>query len=370
MHILIAANTAWYLNNFRGRLITALIEEGHRVTALAPQDDYAPRLAAKGARYLPLPFCNTGTGPSEAATLLRMGRLLRAERPDLVLTYTPKINIYLSLAARALGIPVLANISGMGRGFISGGLLKAVMLLLYRVALRHPSKVFFQNEDDLEEFTKLKLVDPCRTALLPGSGVDLGRFRPAARPRREETVFLMVARLLTDKGAREYVAAARELKKSYPQVRFQLLGPLQPPAPSAISAAELDTWRAEGVVEYLGSTDDVLPFYHAADCLVLPSYREGTPRTLLEGAATALPLVATDAVGCRNAVKDGVNGFLCRMKDAADLAATMRRFLELPHAERERLGAAGRKRMELSFDEEIVITRYLKEIKRIEAGMA
>lgn len=370
MHILIAANTAWYLHNFRSRLIAALLQAGHRVTALAPEDKYAPRLTALGARYLPLTFHNTGTGPGEAATLVRLGHLLGAERPDLVLTYTPKINIYLSLVARPLRIPVLANISGMGRGFISGGVLKFIMLCLYRVALRHPRIVFFQNCDDRAEFLDLGLVAPRQAILLPGSGVDLQRFLPVTRPARDKTAFLMVARLLTDKGVREYVEAARLVKKSHPLTKFRLLGPLEPPGPSAIGADELESWRADGVIEYLGSTDDVTPFYHAADCLVLPSYREGTPRTLLEGAATALPLITTDAVGCRNAVEHGVNGFLCRLRDAEDLAACMRQFLGLAPAQREMLGTAGRRKMEREFDEEFVIAQYLEAIGRVEAMTA
>ena len=366
MNILIAANTTWYIHNFRDRLIVALIEQGHRVTVLAPRDGYVSRVESLGARHVHLDLNNTGTNPlREIPTLLNLATLLRREHPDLLLSYTPKINIYASLAAWWSNIPVIANISGLGRGFISGSVVRIVMLCLYRFALRHAHTVFFQNDDDRSEFLYMGLVVPGKAVLLPGSGVDLERFSPVSRSSGKNLVFLMVARLLWDKGVKEYVQAARLVKSDHPEVEFRLLGALEEPDSSAVQRSELECWHKEGIVHYLGSTDEILPFYAAADCVVLPSYREGTPRTLLEAASTGLPLIASDAVGCRDVVDHGVNGLLCRTRDAHDLAAQMEQIISMSPQERAEMGAAGRTKMEREYDERIVIERYLDVIRKI-----
>ena len=368
MNIYIVANTTWYIHNFRSRLITTLIKQGYRVTVLAPRDEYVSRIEALGARHLHLEMDNAGTNPlHELVTLARLALLLRRERPALFLTFTPKVNIYVTLAARLSGIPVVANISGLGSGFMGGGLLKAVMLTLYRLALRHPHTVFFQNEDNRSEFIRAGLVDAKRTRRLPGSGVDLQRFTPMPHTdSRTHLVFLLVARLLWDKGVGEFVEAARQLKSKYSGTEFRLLGFLDVQNPSAVPRSAVERWEAEGLVTYLGSTDDVRPYYSDVDCVVLPSYYlEGTPRTLLEAAGMGLPLITTDAIGCREAVENGTTGFLCKTRDPADLAEKMERMILMTPEQRAEMGMAGRKKMEREFDERIVIERYLEVIGEI-----
>lgn len=368
-HILIAANTTWYVYNFRSRLITALLNKGYQVTVLSPEDEYVQQLTALGARHVHLPLDNAGTNPlKEVGFLCSLFSILRRERPAVILTYTPKINIYTALVARLLRIPVVANVSGLGRAFITGGWLQTVAINLYRFALRYPRTVFFQNDDDRNEFVKLGLVDLARTDRLPGSGVDLGRFKPVLRTAcPDRIVFLLVARLMWDKGVGEYVQAARSITAKYPQAEFQLLGFLDVKNPSAVPRSDVDAWVAEKIVSYLGPTDDVRPFYAGVDCVVLPSYREGTPRTLLEASSMAIPIITTDTVGCRDVVDDGITGYLCRLKDAEDLAEKMERMILMTAEERSAMGTAGRSKMEREYDEQIVIDRYLDTIDQIGA---
>ncbi len=363
----IAINTAWNVANFRAGLIAALKADGVRVTAYAPPDSYVPAIEALGARYIPMALDNARTNPLlELATLARMVLLLGRERPALLLTFTPKVNIYLSLAARLWRIPVVANVSGLGRTFIAGGWLTRVTRLLYRVAFSWPRKVFFQNAQDRDEFVAAGLVRAERTALLPGSGVDVARFAPRpARPDDGRFVFLMAARLLWDKGVAEYVEAARVLRAEFPHAVFRLVGFLDVPSPSAVPRADVEAWQREGIVEYLGHADDMVPAYAEADCVVLPSYREGMPRTLLEAAAMALPVCATDVPGCRHAVVDGETGVLCSPRDAASLAEAMRRVLRMTPEARRAMGAAARERVLREFDEPIVVARYLEVVREV-----
>jgi glycosyltransferase involved in cell wall biosynthesis len=363
----VAINTTWNIFNFRRGLITALGAAGFRVAAFAPPDEYVGRVESFGARYVPMQLDNASTNPlRELMTLLRMVRLLKRERPALLLTYTPKVNIYLSLAARVCGIPVVANVSGLGRTFIAGGWLTLIAQLMYRIAFSWPERIFFQNAEDRAAFLDAGLAKEARTALIPGSGVDVSRFSPEQKVRPEGTfAFLMVARLMWDKGVGEYVAAARQLKADFPAVSFRMVGFLDVPSPSAVPRGEVEKWEREGVIEYLGHSDDMVPIYAESDCVVLPSYREGMPKTLLEAASMGLPAIATDVPGCRQAVADGETGFLCSVRDAPALAEAMRRMLMLTPEQRVCMGKLARARIVGAFDENIVVERYMDVVKGI-----
>lgn len=390
MKIVICINTAWNLVNFRAGLIKSLVAAGHEVLALAPPDAYAPRLADLGCRFVPMPMASSGTNPLQDSLLLwRFCRLLRQEQPDVYLGYTVKPNVYGSLAAHWLGIPVINNIAGLGAVFIQDGWLVRLVRGLYRTALTRSAKVFFQNPDDRALFIEGGLVRAEVTELLPGSGIDLARFAPVAVTASEARPssgipevmvrhgadgprydghkfrFLLIARMLRDKGVGEYVEAARQLRQRWPQAEFCLLGFVDVQNPAAISRTEMDAWVAEGVVNYLGVSDDVRTQVATADCVVLPSYREGTPRTLLEAAAMARPIITTNAVGCREVVDDGITGYLCQVRDAADLAAKMEQMLSLSPAQRAEMGLRGRAKMEAEFDERIVIGKYLAAVAAV-----
>ena len=364
----IVANTTWYVFNFRGRLIERLINEGYRVTVCAPADDYTGRVIALGARHLPLKFDNAGTNPvHEVIALTSMARTFITGKPSVVLSFTPKVNIYASLACSIAGVPVIANVSGLGRAFVAGGWLKLAAGLLYRLTFRIPVHVFFQNEEDRSEFIAKKLVAYERTTRLPGSGVDVDRFSPQLpRAQRTSATFLLVARMIWDKGIGEFINAARAIRNEDPSVAFHLLGPLSPGHPTAILPAELESWEQEGIVKYFGATDDVAAFYADADCVVLPSYyREGVPRTLLEAASTGLPVITTDAAGCRDAVEHEVTGYLCQPRDAFDLARQMRKFLALSGSDRQKMGNMGREKMLREFDERLVLSAYMTALSKL-----
>ena len=367
MRVVICANTAWNLHNFRAGLIRALIARGMEVVAVAPPDSkHGPMLESLGCRFVPLPMDSKGTSPlGDLRLLLGFLGIFRRLKPDCFLGYTIKPNIYGSFAARVLGICVINNVSGLGTAFVSESWLTRVARSLYRLALSRSKVVFFQNRDDLDLFVESGLVRSEQVRLLPGSGIDLQRFAPVAIGRREAEgpVFLLIARLLWDKGVGEYVEAARRVKARLPSARFQLLGFLDVENRSAVNRDAVEAWVAEGLVEYLGRTDDVRPFIAGADCVVLPSYyREGVPHSLLEAAAMARPIITTDWIGCREVVDDGVSGYLCAVRDPASLATAVLRFIELPLRERLAMGAAGRAKMEREFDEKFVIDAYLEAI--------
>lgn len=290
--------------------------------------------------------------------LSRYRKLLKQIRPAAYFGYTIKPNIYGSLAAASLGIPAIPNVSGLGTAFIRRGALQEIVTRLYRVGFRRSPVVFFQNGEDQRLFIDRRIVRPDRARVLPGSGVNLAQY-DSASPPDGPPAFLLIARLLRDKGVVEFVEAARSLRPVLPDARFQLLGPIDEGNRTSVSRGELDAWVKEGVIDYLGSTDDVRPFIAAATAIVLPSYREGLPRTLLEGGAMGRPLIATDVPGCREVVEDGVNGFLCSVRDAASLASAIRRFAELPAAERLAMGQSARNKVQERFSEEFVIRAYL-----------
>lgn len=370
--ILIAINSAWNFVNFRAGLIRALVAAGYEVVAVAPGDRYAARLEALGCRFIPMQMDNKGTNPIQDGLLLcRFVKLFRHERPDVYLGYTVKPNVYGSLAAHILGIPVINNIAGLGAVFGKTGLLVKLVRLLYRVALGRSAKVFFQNNDDRQLFISGGLVRAEVADLLPGSGVDLAKFKALPlgtfRQAPNKFRFLLIARMLWDKGVGEYVAATKLIHQRWPRVECCLLGFLDVQNPGAISQSEMDDLVQQGVV-YLGASDDVMAEIAKADCIVLPSYyREGTPRSLLEAAAMARPIITTDAVGCREVVDDGVNGYLCKVRDAVDLAEKMERLLLLSPEQRSEMGQRGRAKMEVEFDEQIVISKYLEAIEETRA---
>ena len=368
--LVISINASWNIVNFRLGLVAALREQGYEVVALAPTDAYSPRLADAGIDHVPIAIDSQGVSPLRDLGLLAgYRRELKRLRPDAFLGWTAKPNVYGSLAAHSLRIPVVNNISGLGTAFIERGPLRPIVTGLYRLALRRSAAVFFQNAEDLGLFVEQRIVRAEQARLLPGSGVDVDRFRPGAETPAEATpfAFLMIGRLLWQKGVAEYVEAARILRKRAPEAQFRLLGFLDAPNRSAVPREAVDGWAAEGLIDYLGSTDDVRPHIEAASCIVLPSYREGLPRTLLEGAAMAKPLIASDVPGCRQVVEHGVTGLLCRPRDAAALAGAMLAMMERSAAERAAMGQAGRAKVERDYSERAVIDAYLEVLRALPA---
>ena len=368
--IIICANSSWNLVNYRSGLIRALIADGDTVVALAPRDGSTGAVEALGCRFIELPMNPSGTGVfSNLRLLQRFFVIMRRERPDYFLGFTIKPNIFGSLAARMLGIRYINNITGLGHVFIRRTLITRLAVFFYSSALVKSACVFFQNPEDRELFSKFGIVKGIHTDLLPGSGIDLDYFRCQELSDKEPAQnsssllsFILVGRMLRDKGVFEFYKAARLLRDAGTAAEFKLLGPVSE-GPEWVPIAEIEKWHNDGVISYLGDTDDVREFILEADCVVLPtSYPEGVPRALIEGAAMGRPLIATDVAGCREIVVDNQNGFLCAPRNAFDLAKKMQFFIDKDKKFRAQMGAFSRALVEQGFDEKLVIEKYLNQL--------
>lgn len=364
--IAVGCNTCHYVW-LRKHIFQAFIQEGYDLVIMAPKDAYTEHLVAMGAAHFDVPMRMNKNPVSDYLLYRRFLAAFRAVQPDIYLGYTIKPNVYGSMAAHKSGVPVINNIAGLGTLFVSRNFVAWIAKALYRIALRQSARVFFQNPDDRDLFTTNSIVGHERHDLLPGSGVNLSTFAfdPLPVPPVRDTLrFLLIGRMLWDKGVGEFVEAARRIRETRPDAEFYLLGGMDNDNPTAIPPAQIDAWAAEGHVTYLGYSDDVPAEIHKVDCIVLPSaYPEGTPRMLLEGAATGRPIITTDAPGCRNTVDDGVSGYLCALRDARDLQDKTEKIIAMSPQERSDMGRAGRAKMEREFDEGIVIEKYLELIR-------
>lgn len=348
-------------------LLKALQADGYRIVAIAPRDTFSHKLEELGFEYYEIKMNNKGTNPFEDLKLTAdFYRLFKTIKSDVTLHYTIKPNIYGTLAATLAGVPVINNVSGLGTVFLDDSLSSRIARWLYRFTFRFSKKVFFQNEHDQALFVESRLVDPAKTECLPGSGIDTTKEIPLHHSVKKAGVcFLFVGRLLKDKGLVEFVDAARIVKAKYPDAEFNILGPYYYGNPTAITGQEIGAWQKEGVVNYLGVSDNVENVIAHADCVVLPSYREGLSRVLLEASLMAKPIITTNVPGCKELVDEGKNGFLCEVKNADDLAEKMEKMFLLDDIERVQMGINGRQKIIDEFDEKIVIDRYKAAIKEI-----
>lgn len=366
MKIVMFANTEWYLYNFRRSLALALRDAGYEVLLVSPPGPYGEKLRELGFRWIPAPMARRSLNPMRELMLVNwLRRLIRDEQVDLVHGFTIKCVVYGSLAARLAGVRArVSAVDGMGYVFTSDDakarLLRPVVRALMRLALDgEGARLILQNPDDVALFHEAKLVDASRVRLIPGAGVDCTRFKTARmRDGNEALRVLLAGRLLWDKGLAEYVAAARALKAQGREIRFLLAGTSDPGNPAAVPEAEVLTWVAQGLVEWLGHVDDMPALLQSVDMVVLPSYREGLPTTLIEAAACELPLVTTDVPGCREVVTNEADGLLVPVRDADALAQAIARLQDDPMLA-GRLGAAAREKALAEFDERIVIERTM-----------
>ena len=367
LNILIVSNTSWYLNNFRLGLIKFLLVRGYEVIVLAPQDESSDNLNRAGCQHIHLEMDNEGLNPvSDLKMKNRLYEIYGQINPDLIIHYTIKPVIYGSMAAAKLSIPFVNNITGLGTVFINKNWITWLVKQFYRSSQKNADFVFFQNKEDQELFQKEKLIsESVPQEVIPGTGIDIVRFFGKPYRNTNSVTFLLIARLIWDKGVGEFVEAAKKIRSEFGDARFQLLGFLDVKNRTAISRQQVEDWVNEGVIEYLGETEDVRSYIEEASCVVLPSYREGLPRTLLEAAAMARPIIATDVPGCREIVEDGKNGFLCKPRNAESLAKKMNAFLNLPLKKREEMGLQGRKIIEERFDEKKVAEVITNRINSI-----
>lgn len=363
--VTLSSNTSWYLYNFRASTIRRLLADGYRVVCLSPEDDYSQNLIRDlQCEWLPLRMDNKGSNPfKDAGLVLQFWRYYRRLRPVAALHFTIKNNVYGTWAARSLGIPAINNVSGLGTAFLRNGLVPAVVRLLYKTSQPFAHRVFCQNETDFAHLVENRLVAQQRLELLPGSGVDLDRFHPALRERHSGPFrFLYAGRMLADKGLNELIAAVRSINANGVHCTLWLSGFADVENVSAISGSQLTAWGELPGIDWRGPSDVMEQVYAAVDCVVLPSYREGMPRSLLEAGAMGLPVVATDVPGCRNIVEDGFNGLLCDARNTESLRAALLKMVQMTDAERATMGENGRRLVSQKYDEELVVEATLRAV--------
>lgn len=339
--------------NFRGDLIREIIRQGYEVVVTGPDSVDADKICALGARLSVIPMNKTGTNIIKDLRYCNaLKTFLKKEKPDVVLAYTVKPVIYGAIAAKKAGIKNMnCMITGAGYTFTAKSFKAKVMgmlvRILYRYAFRKARTVIFQNPDDLKEFCERKLVNREKAYCVNGSGVNIDRFSAVSLP--DQPRFLMVSRLLKSKGVKEYLEAAEEVKLRYPQAEFYLLGKYEPEMQDGINKEFVERFIKDGIVCRFEETSDVRPYYEKCSVYVLPSYREGTPRTVLEAMAMGRPIITTDAQGCRETVVDNRNGFLIPVRDVCSLVKKMEYFIENPN-EIQRMGMESRKYVIEKFD--------------------
>ena len=365
MKILICSNQLWSIYNFRIGLIKMLIARGHTVSILAPRDYSIFFLEKIGCNVFSIDIDRKSKNPLKDFILLcRIYLSHRKLKPDLVINYTIKFVIYGSIAARFSKIKSVAVITGLGSSYIEGGLTRMVVFGLYRIALSGIYKIIFLNSADLEIFISNKLVRDSNAKLLNGEGVNLKYFSTNLSVAQSDGItFLLVARMLWDKGVGEYVEAAKKVKEKFPNAVFQLLGPIDAQNPTSIPHSQIDNWMRDEVVDYLGVHDDVRPFIASADCIVLPSYREGMSRVLMEACSMGRPIIATNVPGCSEIVEDGVTGFLCKPRDPIDLEKKIQMMMHLSSSDRLLMGKRAVKRAVDLFDENIINSKFIEFIE-------
>lgn len=352
--IAIVANSTWNIFNFRQNVIRKCIQEGFKVYIMAPIDAYIeykenfPEVTHINLHTLD----RDSTNPLKDLLLVEeLRRKYKKIKPDLVIHYTHKPNIFGTLAAKLAGVKCVSVITGLGYSFINRGFINVVTEWLYRQTTRFSSCVIFENEDDKELFIEKKLVLPEKSFTVKGCGVDIDYYRSLQSVSPDPPVFTFIGRLLKDKGVLEFAAAARYFQQQKKQARFFVLGDFDPENPSTIQRDTLLEWISEDTVDYKGFVNDVRPYISKSSCIVLPSYREGMPRIVLEAMSMGKPVITTRTAGCRETVQEGVNGFLCEARDTADLIRAMEAFCNLNIDQRNQMGACGRSMAEAVFSD-------------------
>lgn len=364
MKIVFSSNISWSIYNFRTPLLKALQNDGHDIYTVANRDEYAEKLVKEGFHFEAIDLNNNSKNPIEdLKTIFSYYKIYKKIKPDVICQNAIKPNIYGTIAAGFLGIPTVNNISGLGTLFIKESFSTLIAKFLYKFSQKRANIIFFQNNDDLSLFTNNGLVDSQKCMVIPGSGVNTDKFKMTSRSLDNKIFsFLFVGRLINDKGIREYIEAISILKSKKYVIKAKILGPLYQSNSTAITIDELDKWIKSGVIEYLGETNDVYEEMIKIDCLVLPSYREGLSKVLIEASSVGVPIVTTNVPGCKDVVLDNETGFLCEVKNATDLALKMEKMLNLKKEHLIEMGIKARERAITVFDEKIIINHYKEAI--------
>ena len=359
--VLFLVNHDVVIYNFRLELVERLLAEGHQVVISSPYGERIDDLVALGCEFRPITLSRHGMNPIQELKLLKdYTKLIRAEKPDIVFSYTIKPNIYGGMACAMAGVPYVANITGLGTAVENSGIVQKITVLLYRLAFCKVQRVFFQNEENRQFFVDRRLAMG-KHGMLPGSGVNLQRFVPLEYPGEETTEFVFISRIMKEKGADQYLEAAEYIREKYPNTRFHICGFCE-----QAYEQRLKELHDQEVIIYHGMVRDVKQVIAKTHCTIHPTYYpEGLSNVLLESAACARALITTNRSGCREVIDDGINGFVVEQKNAQDLIAKIEKFLALPWEQKKAMGIAGRAKVEKEFDRQIVVQKYLEEMKNL-----
>jgi glycosyltransferase involved in cell wall biosynthesis len=367
--IALVANSTWNIYNFRLNLIDKFLAEGMDVVVIAPVDEYLtykeqyPTVRHYGLRMMD----RDSTNPiKDILLLLELVRKYKKIKPDIILHFTNKPNIYGGIAAKIVGIKSIAVVTGLGYAFINKGLVRAMMTWLYRISGGFHQKFIFENIEDRELFAELGIVSGDRAVSVKGCGVDTTWYHPYPNGQvKDKTIFTFIGRLLYDKGIREFVEAARQIKTNLQDVAFWVVGELDAENPATIDKDDLIKWVEEDIIYYHGFVKDVRPIIGESDCIVLPSYREGLPRIIIEGMAMSKPVITTHVAGCEETVDQGINGFLVPMKDVSGLVTSMKEFISLSSENKHIMGQNGRRKVIKEFDDKKIAQHIFDLIIKI-----
>lgn len=367
--IAFVANSTWNIYNFRLVLLKAFIKQGFEVVVIAPIDEYITYLNyTSGIRHIPIQsLSRKSTNPIKDVLLFReLRKIYIKEDPDLIIHFTIKLNIFGNLAARVCKIPSICVVTGLGYSFLKEGWIKKMTIALYRFSFKYSSKVIFENKDDTQLFIDSKIAAAEKCIAVKGCGVNLNRFRPLPKQKYKNIiVFTFIGRLLYDKGIVEFVEAAKILKGKYSGVAFHVVGDIDVENPSFIPKTHLLNWIDNKIIIYFGVSKDIRKFIKNSDCIVLPSYREGMPRVVLEGMAMGRPIITTDTPGCRETVEVGKNGYLTPIKNAEELAARMEDFYHLNEYRKLDMGEKSYEKAVNEFDEKYIVKIYIDIVTNI-----
>ena len=365
MKIVITANTSWYLYNFRKNLIHLLVKSGHEVTVVAPKDDYSLKLVELGATYCPIRMSPHGKNPfSELWSCYELLRLFRFIQPDYVLSFTVKSNLYSGICRRLYSFRQIANVSGLGEAFDKRSILNSIVSLLYRYALTSASRIYFQNDEDMNLAVSRKLVTKDVCLRLPGSGVSLDEFQSVLRTQsNRKRIFLMYGRLIPRKGYDLFMDVAESLQSYSLSAEFWIMGIRVKGLKSSQLYDRIMALQKNSTIKYLTRRDDVLSILSDVDVVVLPStYNEGVPRSLLEAMACGKAIITTDWKGCRDTVDHGINGFLVKPGSKDDLEYHIEKLINASCETIQKMGEASRRKAVTEFDENYVLNAYLNDI--------
>lgn len=360
--ILFLVNHDVVIYNFRLELVERLLRDGHQVVISSPYGERIDNLVSLGCEFREITLSRHGTNPIQELRLISdYKQLLKDVRPDIVFSYTIKPNIYGGMACQSLGIPYVANITGLGTAVENGGIMQTVTVTLYKLAFRKVQRVFLQNQENMD-FFQSRNIATSKQALLPGSGVNLERFSPLDYPSQENGVeFVFLSRIMKEKGIDQYLAAAKYIKGKYPNTVFHICGFCE-----EAYEQQLEELTRQGIICYHGMVRDIRGVLEHVHCTIHPTYYpEGISNVLLESSASGRPIITTDRAGCRETVEDGKTGYMIPVKDENALIEAIEKFLNLSWEDKRAMGLAGRAKMEREFNRQIVVEKYVEELASV-----